>query len=320
MRKIFSTDDVHPRDRFDYWMGVVRQNIIRNHAVPACRRSFRATLSAESIGAVNLALSSSSAVKVSHTKYHSGQPSDDQLIVFMTLAGSVFIQQSGRQAVLRPGHIALVDPRLPHDVGFSDASETLALILDRRLLENRLGLVQDLAVRPITPDTVEGHLASGYLKMLPSQAGRLSSAAADLAEVQLLDLIALALGNSGAEQVSCGSSARLLVRMKLYAAVEARLSDPQLDAAAIAKAAGVSARYANVVLADENTSLWRLIQARRLERCRAALKDPVQAHRSVSEIAYGWGFSDMTHFGRRFRAAYGLLPSEFRRQVQTGSP
>jgi AraC-like DNA-binding protein len=31
-----------------------------------------------------------------------------------------------------------------------------------------------------------------------------------------------------------------------------------------------------------------------LARCERALKDPQQARRSVSEIAYGWGFSDMT--------------------------
>ena len=41
--------------------------------------------------------------------------------------------------------------------------------------------------------------------------------------------------------------------------------------------------------------------------------DPLQAHRTVTEIATGWGFSDMTHFGRRFKAVYGVLPSEFRR-------
>ena len=29
-----------------------------------------------------------------------------------------------------------------------------------------------------------------------------------------------------------------------------------------------------------------------------ALEDPLQNHRRVSEIARGWSFSDMTHFGR----------------------
>ncbi|MFB6451142.1 helix-turn-helix domain-containing protein [Bradyrhizobium tunisiense] len=48
-------------------------------------------------------------------------------------------------------------------------------------------------------------------------------------------------------------------------------------------------------------------------RCRYALENPSHPHRAVSEIAYGSGFSDMTHFGRRFKEAYGVLPSEYRK-------
>ena len=59
----------------------------------------------------------------------------------------------------------------------------------------------------------------------------------------------------------------------------------------------------------------RLIQTRRLEHCRLALEDPLQSHRTLSEIAYGWGFSDMTHFSRRFKTTYGVLPSEYRSRV-----
>ncbi|MBZ9851796.1 helix-turn-helix domain-containing protein [Mesorhizobium sp. CA14] len=113
------------------------------------------------------------------------------------------------------------------------------------------------------------------------------------------------------------SSARSLVLVNVRVAVEARLSDPSLDAAAVAAAAGVSVRYANSVLAEDGTSITRLIWSRRLERCRRALEDPKQVHRRLSEIAYSWGFSDMTHFGRSFRAAFGLLPSEYRRVAQT---
>jgi AraC-like DNA-binding protein len=37
----------------------------------------------------------------------------------------------------------------------------------------------------------------------------------------------------------------------------------------------------------------------------------------VSEIAYGWGFSDMIHFGRSFRTAFGSLPGEYRKLEKT---
>jgi AraC-like DNA-binding protein len=102
--------------------------------------------------------------------------------------------------------------------------------------------------------------------------------------------------------------------VNLRAAVEARLANPALDAEIVAAAAGVSVRYANAVLAQEGTSITRLIQTRRLARCRQALEDPLQGHRNISEIAYGWGFSDMSHFGRRFKAAFGSSPRDYRRR------
>ncbi|RYI26348.1 MAG: helix-turn-helix domain-containing protein [Acetobacteraceae bacterium] len=32
----------------------------------------------------------------------------------------------------------------------------------------------------------------------------------------------------------------------------------------------------------------------------------------LTKIAYAWGFSDMTHFGRSFKDAYGVTPSDWR--------
>jgi AraC family transcriptional activator of tynA and feaB len=59
----------------------------------------------------------------------------------------------------------------------------------------------------------------------------------------------------------------------------------------------------------------RLVLAMRLTRCRQALEDPLQDNRTVSEIAYGWGFSDMAHFGRRFKAMYDVSPRDYRKSA-----
>ena len=32
----------------------------------------------------------------------------------------------------------------------------------------------------------------------------------------------------------------------------------------------------------------------------------------INDIAYGWGFCDMTHFGRSFKATYGISPQHYR--------
>jgi AraC family transcriptional activator of tynA and feaB len=78
--------------------------------------------------------------------------------------------------------------------------------------------------------------------------------------------------------------------LNVRTAIESRLSDPTLDPASVAEAAGVSVRYANALLAEQDTSIMRLIRTRRLARCRMALEDPLQNRRTVSDIAYGWGF------------------------------
>jgi AraC-like DNA-binding protein len=54
-----------------------------------------------------------------------------------------------------------------------------------------------------------------------------------------------------------------------------------------------------------------------LERCRRVLEDPTQSHRLIGEIAFSWGFSDLSHFVRRFRAAYAITPGDCRRGALT---
>jgi AraC-like DNA-binding protein len=156
--------------------------------------------------------------------------------------------------------------------------------------------------------------------MLPTYIGVLSPAIESLVSEQILDLLAAALAKTRQWHGGRASTGRFLVLTKIRAAIDARLSDPACDSAMVAAAAGISIRYANAVLADENTSIRRLLRTRRLARCRGALQDPLQAHRTVSEIAFSWGFSDLTHFGRKFKEVYGLLPSDCRPRAKAARP
>jgi AraC-like DNA-binding protein len=46
------------------------------------------------------------------------------------------------------------------------------------------------------------------------------------------------------------------------------------------------------------------------------LEDPAQAHRMIGDIAFSWGFSDSSHFNRRFKAEFGCAPGEYRRNAR----
>jgi AraC-like DNA-binding protein len=153
--------------------------------------------------------------------------------------------------------------------------------------------------------------------MLPSRVDTLDAAAGSKLAEQALDLIALAVAEEAGPSGVTLSSVRKATLFRLKSVIEAHLREPQLRPAAVAAETGISVRYANALLSQEGLSVERYILHRRLERCRQALEDGAQAHRLIGEIAFGWGFSDLSHFGRRFRAAYGLSPGDCRRRAQT---
>jgi AraC family transcriptional regulator, positive regulator of tynA and feaB len=309
---LFSTSDVDPRDRFDYWHSVACKSVIDHDSVPDCRQSFEAELKAAMLADIGLLQAENSPISVTVTTAQAAQARSDELFVCRPLRGTMAVEQESRQLVLDSGDITLIDPRFAHEMRFGSSPSLLMLKLPRRLVEERLGSLHGMSARAIRPSNGDSRFVSEFLATLPAYAGRLGKPAEQLVMDQTVELIALAFAET-AERGPRLSSARAVVMMRVRAAIDARLPDPRLDSKAVAAAAGVSLRHANAVLAQRGTSIRRLIQVRRLARCRTALEDPMQAHRSISEIAYGWGFSDMTHFGRRFREAYGLAPSEYRR-------
>ena len=109
----------------------------------------------------------------------------------------------------------------------------------------------------------------------------------------------------------------LLTRVRSY--VRQHLTDPGLDAEQIAAAHAVSVRQLYRVCAAAQLSLEQWIISQRLECARAELAAPRSRDRSIAVVARRWGFTDPSYFSRRFRATFGLTPSEWR-QVGAGAP
>jgi AraC-like DNA-binding protein len=316
VKRVFSTADVDPRDRLAYWHDVVCSNIVDRDFTPESPATFQADLHLGAIGDIGLALCATSPMTMVHATHHIGQTQTDHLFVTRQMAGTLVEEQDGREAVLNAGDIVLNDPRFPYASKSFKNSKLLILKIPRRLLEDRIGETRMMTARTLKRAQKEHRLTSALLRMLPAFTATLDAPALDMVRDHVLDLVAVSLAAAADGGKARISSTRSFALINVRAVIESRMSDPNLDQYAVAAAAGVNQRFANQVLAQEGTSIARLIQLRRLERCRRAFEDPLQAHRTVSEIAYGWGFTDLTHFGRRFKAAYGCSPREYRRNAQ----
>ena len=274
MEQLFSTDTVHPRDRFDYWHDVACRNVLKHHSQPECRVKFRAAIYAGRLADVGLILFDNSPMDVSRTSHQVARATSDELFVCRQMSGLLALEQNGREIAIEAGDVALVDPLMPYRGKFSRDSNLLVLKVPRRALEARVGGTREMVLRPIKPSQAEGSLLSSFAAMLPAYAGRMSPVAENLAKEHVLDLLAVSLTTAIGARTPRISSAHSLALMNVRTAIEARVTDPRLDAGAVAAAAGISVRYANAVLAREGTSIMRLILARRLARCREALRDP----------------------------------------------
>ena len=102
--------------------------------------------------------------------------------------------------------------------------------------------------------------------------------------------------------------------MRIKRFIANQLSDTELNSEVISRAVGLSPRYINNLFNEDNTSLMRYLTKQRLSRSRHYLATPLYNYLSITEVAMKSGFSNMAHFSRIFRQAYGLSPSDYRLQ------
>jgi AraC-like DNA-binding protein len=311
MKRIFSTDEFEPRDRYDCWHEVVCRHVIPHDSVPDCRWTFAASLDAAVLADLALVSFDAGSIFCRHEKHHLDETADELILVRQT-RGQMEIQQGDRTVSLDPGEMTLVEPRVPYHARLGAGTSVLVTKFPRRNMIERVGRIDRFVARKLTAEFGQTGLLSDFLRVLPAHTEALSATAAQVSD-QLLDLLAAGLWKLGGDEIARVSSSRALLRMQLRAVIEKSVEDHTIDATAIAKSVGIGLRYANAILSEDDTSVGRLLQARRLEHCRRALADPLKMHRNISDIAYSLGFTDMTHFGRRFRQAFGMLPSDYRK-------
>ena len=108
-----------------------------------------------------------------------------------------------------------------------------------------------------------------------------------------------------------GAHDELLMRVKAY--IEANLADPELSVERIAQACSISLRALHRHFAEDPAgSVSRYLWQRRLIRSGEALRDPSQAHRSITDVCFSHGFSSSSHFSRLFKDQFGVPPVHYR--------
>ena len=243
------------------------------------------------------------------------ETSDDRILIGFVQFGRGHLGDGGRRvSEFADGDLWICDAQTPWSVQFRNDFELLLLQLPRERMVGRLG--RALAIPgTVLGETVAATAARPVMRALASnfamaEDGDLIASEIAVTELVLSSLLAEARPNEdSATQVQAAHFARVC------AVVEARLRDPDLTIADIAKDEGLSPRYIQRLFEGHDRSFSDYVRHRRLEHCRLDLINPQHADRSIAEIAFRWGFPDQAHFSRVFSAAYGTSPREFRKSA-----
>lgn len=312
----FTTDDAPSHRKLAMWQDIVCDVFVELD----CRSEtgdFRGAINRAMLGPIACSEVDSGAQRVTRTASRIARSSQDFILVALGGRGHGGIRQDDREIDLRAGELAFYDTTRPYELSFDGAFTQTIYQIPRASLVSRIAGSDALTATVFDRQRPLARLAVDFLGALATAVDRVDADTADRLADQALDLLAMALGERLARTPAPSTHrAALLYRIKAH--MKSHLADPELSLGATAAALGISPRYINRLLAEEQTSFQRLLLELRLARCARELGAPAHAHRQIGEIAFAWGFSDLSHFGRAFRARYGLSPRDWRHQQRAG--
>jgi AraC family transcriptional regulator, positive regulator of tynA and feaB len=131
-----------------------------------------------------------------------------------------------------------------------------------------------------------------------------------------LRVLAACFGTTRKLPEGAGRGIELTAQILQY--IETHLTDTTLTPAEIAGALGVSVRHVHRLFSRQGSTVADWIRAQRLRHCRKDLADPYLHRKSITEIAFFWGFNDSAHFSRAFKQEFGTCPRTFRSRIESG--
>jgi acetamidase/formamidase/AraC-like DNA-binding protein len=165
----------------------------------------------------------------------------------------------------------------------------------------------------IAPEGLAGILSS-TLERTASTLDELTECAWSTVSYSLAELLMSLVHQLGSSMDAGATTTQAALLHRIFQTIERRLDDPDLTPARVAQREGISERYLQKLFEGAGDNFSHYVRERRLQRSWADLSSPSEAHRSVSEIAFHYGFNDAAHFSRTFRERFGLSPRAFRQQ------
>lgn len=309
MNRHWSTRDVPARQQFAYWREAVCEAVMNVATEDAADADFSGDIACAGYGELRFASFTSTAHRIVRRPSHIGRSNHAHYLISLQRRGTGRMQQAGETCELQAGDIGIVDGARPFSVSFPQEVDRAIAVIPASLLHCRAPWLRERPIGRMTRDPDLHPMLRATIERLAGPDCR-SIAEAELLADNLCNLVALLTAREDGERQT--SQARISDIDRMLSFVRRHLGNPHLSPQALADHMQISVRTVHKRFEAAETSFGRALLELRLDAARRALCDPRCGMLTVTQIAYGAGFNDLSHFTKAFRGRFGLPPGRFR--------
>jgi AraC-like DNA-binding protein len=308
-----TVDHVHAADRFAYWREEWCNSAgVTGELAPADRDRFYACATAWTAPCVIRLRLQTASFRVSRgVSDISRHRLDDWICLYEEMGDGAIFQYAGKDIRLRSGDLLLTDPTIPFSSQPCGAHDYRRWLLPRAWLEPHLPAGCAPLSAPLTGSHGINGLVRAYLHALDDAVEQCEGSELSAVIDNFCRLLASACGGSLPDQRVAARAARL---RQVQDHIALHLSEPDLSPTKVAAAMKISVRQLHLLFEPTGTSFAEHVLRRRLHECRVILERSSSRTRSVTDIAYAWGFNSLSSFYRAFHREFGVTPGHLRRR------
>jgi AraC family transcriptional regulator, positive regulator of tynA and feaB len=308
-----STAGLAPKKQIQCWSDALTDLCGQFDVDPLEASTFEGRINYISVSKLKLCQIEASQHRIAHTAASSHSREHPYIKILFQTYGVSYFEQNGCQIQVQPGDCLAYDVSCPHTIISPSLTRHEVVIVPKELLRERGFNFGKMSACKLSARNGTGRIAHDFVQAAFDEAAKLSANSAVGVADSLIDLLLLPLREADTTFDRVGPEA-MYVRAQAF--IREHLRDPDLSIDRISAALGCTKRYLHMIFSERGMTVSDYIWRARLQHCRQEL----EAHggKTITDVAFSWGFSSSSHFSRVFRKCFGVVPSAIHKGQHVG--
>jgi AraC family transcriptional regulator, positive regulator of tynA and feaB len=306
--RALNTFGLTPKKQIQCWSDALTDLCGRFSVDPLEASSLEARINYTTVSRLKLCQIEASQHRIAHTDWRIRSTEHPYIKILFQTYGVSYFEQDGRRIEIMPGDCLAYDVSCPHTIISPALTRHEVVVVPKEFLRERGFHTEKMTACKLSSRAGTGRIAHEFLHAAFTEAAKLSpSSAAGVAE-SLIDLLLVPLREADAAFDRVGPEA-MYIRAQAF--IREHLRDPDLCIDQISAALGCTKRYLHMLFSERGMTVSDYIWRARLQHCRQELE--THAGKTITDVAFSWGFSSSSHFSRVFRKYFGVVPSSIQK-------